>query len=142
MRLTVIVVLALLAGCKQAPDNPAPAKTAISHAKVPPQAQPMLAVLESIKTGNTDQFVNAFSTPIRAEFRSGLGDGPGNDPKTTLQDATQCFEGMHGDYQLADVTFTYEGTETSGTLDVFLKGKQISRPPVINENGQWKLDSH
>ena len=93
----------------------------------------MVAVIEATKRGDATMFRDAYSARIRREDQ-------GSDWEKHLREAQATMKEKFGDCQITDFTFSFDGDDTSGTLQVSFKGKWEFVLAVVKEGGAWKLD--
>jgi hypothetical protein len=102
--------------------------------KAPPQAAPVMAVLQAVKESDVKAFRNAYSWRIREDKEQGNWE-------KNLQEAQTNIKKMYGDYQLSDFTFTYSGDQEQGKVFfTFKKNGKSTVLDVVNEGGEWKVD--
>ena len=93
----------------------------------------MVAVIEATKRGDATMFRDAYSARIRREDQ-------GSDWEKHLREAQATLKEKFGDCQITDFTFSFDGDDTNGTLQVSFKGKWEFVLAVVKEGGAWKLD--
>jgi len=97
-----------------------------------PQSAPFCNMLEAARLNQDARFFQSFSSKVMH-----LDPDP-----STFPEAQKNLRYTYGNWNLSDFHFTYEGGETNGVLNVFYKNRRDVSLPVVQENGQWKLDSH
>ena len=98
-----------------------------------PQAQPVFTWLKAVKNGDQEELKTVFSERMRKQF-----DEEGWDK--VLMTYQDVFKKEFGDYTIEDFAFEFAGGEDEGNVFVVHKGKKLSGPRVIKENGEWKVN--
>ena len=99
----------------------------------PPEAAPLIAVLQAAKASDVANFKEAYSRRIREDTEQG-------DWESNLKEARANLERRYGDYAINEFGFTFAGDKENGTISLKHKGKESLSLKVINEGGGWKLD--
>ncbi len=97
-----------------------------------PQSAPFCAMLEAARLNQDARYFQCFSSKVMH-----LDPDP-----SVFAEAQKNLNHSYGNWQLSDFHFTYEGDEVRGVLNVFHKNRRDVSFPVVNENGQWKIDTH
>ena len=97
-----------------------------------PQSAPFCNMLEAARLSQDARFFECYSSNVRH-----LEPDP-----SVFAEAQKNLIFQYGNWQVSDFHFTYEGDETRGVLNVFFKNSRNVTLPVVNENGQWKIDTH
>jgi len=101
---------------------------------VPREDAPVIAVLSAVKASDLNGFTNAYSKRIREDVEQG-------DWESNLKEAQGNLKRMYGDYTLDEFAFTFTGDKERGKVSISHKGKESIALPVVNEDGQWKIDA-
>jgi len=101
--------------------------------QVPPQAQPVAALLKAVRTQDPQLLKTVFSTNLRKEMElQGL--------ESVLKVYERVFEDQFGKYDPGDFRFQYQGDADEGKVFVLYQGKRAPGLRVIREEGGWKVD--
>jgi hypothetical protein len=101
--------------------------------KTPPEAAPLIAVLEAAKASDAAAFKKAYSKRLREDKVQG-------DWEKNVKEAQANMKKLFGDYQLKDFSFTFAGDKEKGKVTLSHKGKEAFALNVIKEGDEWKLD--
>jgi hypothetical protein len=98
-----------------------------------PQAKPVFAWLQAVKTGDKAQLKALFSQRMQTRHAETGWDKIMN----TYQ---EVFKAEFGDYKLAEFTFEFKGDDKKGQVFVIHKGKKTPGLRVIKEGADWKVN--
>ena len=93
----------------------------------------MVAVLRAVKSADATMFRNAYSTRIHQEDQQ-------SDWGKNLQEAQATMKEKFGDCEITDFTFSFDGDDAKGKLEISFRGKTQFALAVVKEDGAWKLD--
>ncbi len=97
------------------------------------QAQPIYALLKSVKDKDQKQLQTVFSERLRAEFEEQGWD-------KVLQQYEAAFNETFGEYAIEDFAFEFSGDEEMGEVSFIFKGKKFPGLRVVKESGEWKMN--
>jgi hypothetical protein len=90
-------------------------------------------LLKSVKDKDPKRLQDAFSKRLRAELEKLGWD-------KVLQEYTEAFREVFGDYVIEDFAFEFSGDQEKGEVTVTFKGKKFPKHRVVHENGEWKMN--
>jgi len=106
------------------------------HAKedtAPPEAQPVVVLLEAAKNSNAAAFKNIYSRRIREDSKQ-------NDWFKNVNQARSNLTRIFGNYALENFSFNFIGTDNEGVVTTLHHGVKSLQFIVIKEGNEWKLD--
>jgi hypothetical protein len=106
-----------------------------THPAVLPQALPVYNLLKAVETNDFDLYQSVWSSEHLKKYPREFDK---QDWQKTRENWVELFRN-EGIYNRKRLTFTFEGSDSSGVVNIRRKGLQPVLYNVIKENGKWKL---
>ena len=100
---------------------------------VPPQAQPVLTLLQAAKSGDRELLKTVFSERMRTRFDDERWD-------QVVRKYQRTYKARFSDYKLEELAFEFTGGQQRGKVSVVHKERIIFGVRVVKEKADWKIN--